>query len=96
MHTYYQLHTTANTKSCSEEGSLRLVGWIEADAGRVKICHNGAWGTVCADELDEPWHHKNVEVACKALGFSGGLNAILHSTYALYVCLYIQICMKKS
>ena len=79
------IYSVVYAESCDEEGLLRLVGWIEADAGRVEICHNGEWGTVCADALDKPWGHKNVEVACKALGYGGGLNAILHNTYVLYV-----------
>lgn len=50
------------------------------DAGRVEICHNGEWGTICADEDENAWGHKNAEVACGALGYSGALNAILHTT----------------
>lgn len=71
-----------NAEGCDvdSEGSMRLVGWIEVDAGRVEICHNREWGTICADEGENAWSHKNAEVACRTLGFSGALNAILHTT----------------
>ena len=49
-------------------------------AGRVEICHNGQWGTICADAEDEAWSEKNAQVACRSLGYSGALNSILHDT----------------
>ena len=69
-----------NTGNCDrlEEGKLRLVGWSSFSAGRVEICHNGEWGTICAD--DDAWNEKNAQVACKSLGYSGALNSILHNT----------------
>ena len=63
---------------CDEEGSLRLVGWTFA--GRVEICHNRVWGTICADAVDKPWSEKNAQVVCRSLGYSGALNSILHNT----------------
>ena len=66
--------------SCEEEGSLRLVGWETVTSGRVEICHNREWGTICADAVDKPWNEKNVQVACRALGYSGAFNSILHNT----------------
>ena len=65
---------------CTTDGSLRLVGWSLNGAGRIEICANGVWGTICADSQDTPWSEKNAQVACRALGYSGALNSILHST----------------
>ena len=72
-----------NITECAEEcdeGELRLVGWETVGAGRVEICHNGQWGTICADVEDEAWSEKNAQVACRSLGYSGALNSILHNT----------------
>ena len=66
-------------ESYTQEGSLRLVGWSSI-AGRIEICHNGQWGTICADAVDKPWSEKNAQVACRALGYSGALNSIQHNT----------------
>ena len=80
-------YITAETCSPQEEGRVTLVGvqtntsTADVNAGIVRICRGGVWGTICADLL-EPWSEKNAQVACRsALGeFSGALNPILHTT----------------
>lgn len=71
----------ARAESCNDEGSLRLVGWLEADAGRLEVCRNGVWGTICVNESLDLWPHKNAEVACRDLGYAGALNSLFHHTY---------------
>jgi hypothetical protein len=54
-------------------GSVRLEGLV-AGAGRVELCLNGEWGTVCS--TSEQWGLKNAQVACRSLGYYAAVTAI--------------------
>ena len=47
-------------------GQLRLVGGNVANEGRVEICMNNVWGTVCL----ESWENADATVVCRQLGYS--------------------------
>ena len=54
---------------CSREcqdGDIRLRGGTNQYEGRVEICINRVWGTVC----DDFWGPPDAAVACKQLGYS--------------------------
>ena len=57
-----------NTTSQSEcsSGDLRLVGGERESEGRVEICVEGFWGTVC----DSGWDQREALVVCRQSGFS--------------------------
>ena len=47
------------------DGELRLAGKRTAVTGRLEVCFNKAWGTVC----DYEWEDDDSRVACSQLGF---------------------------
>ena len=50
---------------CSE-GDVRLAGSNSFTEGRVEICLNNEWGTVC----DQSWDSIDAGVVCRQLGYS--------------------------
>lgn len=49
------------------EGQVRLVGGDDRNEGRVEVCEGGKWGTVCHSS----WSHREAQVVCRQLGYSG-------------------------
>ena len=62
-----------STPTCSEtsfaapcsNGDIRLVGGSVPNEGRVEICMDSAWGTVC----DDSWGSPDAMVVCNQLGY---------------------------
>ena len=50
---------------CNEEGSIRLSNGADSREGRVEICLNGYWGTVCSTG----WNERDALVACTQAGY---------------------------
>ena len=58
-------------------GDIRLVGGTTAYEGRVEICWNRIWGTVC----DDFWSRFDAIVACRQLGFPTTGKNLFASSY---------------
>ena len=66
--TFFFSSFVANTTlydNCTN-GQLRLVGGANIREGRVEICINNAWGTICNDLFG----HQDARVVCTQMGFS--------------------------
>ena len=69
---------------------MRLVGGDNERQGRIEICFNETWGTVC----DNFWSTNDAIVACRQLGFSkiGNLlfnylsfTVLFHTFHAMHI-----------
>lgn len=55
------MHTVAKCTT----GSIRLVGGVLHNEGRLEVCVGGHWGTVCS----EGWTNKDAGQVCSRLGY---------------------------
>ena len=46
-------------------GSIRMVNGTFNNEGRLEVCYNNEWGTVCDDYFD----HEEAKVVCRQLQF---------------------------
>ena len=59
--------TTLHAYAGCARGEIRLHGGSDDLEGRVEICLNNEWGTVC----DEMWDVVDAGIVCRQLGYSG-------------------------
>lgn len=56
--------THAHTGDTCSDGAVRLVGGSDAKEGRVEVCFNNTWSSVCS----EGWDSNDAAVVCRQLG----------------------------
>ena len=65
------------TETCNEIGAVRLVGGATITEGRLEICINGHWGTVCNDGFDV----NAAVVVCRQLGVNESGESMLITNF---------------
>ena len=49
-----------------QSGDVRLQDGTDPSNGRVEVCWNGMWATLCSHEFDE----NDASIVCKQLGYT--------------------------
>ena len=52
------------------DGDVRLVNGSQSHEGRIEVCFNETWGTVCDWIYPYYWNQSQADVVCKQLGYS--------------------------
>ena len=73
MHSLLQVSCSLLQVPCTP-GQLRLAGGNIPIEGRVEICINNVWGTVCEDS----WGRVDATVVCRQLGYLSQGQCFLH------------------
>ena len=63
-------------------GDVRLVGGSNRTSGRVEVCANNLWGTIC----DDGWDNIDAKIVCRMLNFSSS-GKYIYFIYSVIVLL---------
>lgn len=93
---YNNIITVHHNTACSQ-GDIRLIGGTLASEGRVEVCNQNQWGSVC----NISWDLNDANVACRQAGFGSGnqklkdllfIHIMMHEDYLKILASYSLLC----
>ena len=82
---YYIIQHTLIVSTGCTHGNIRLVNGSTLHQGRVEICLNKEWGTVC----DTFWDRRDAQVVCRELGYVPTCKLVFISVYIILTVVII-------
>ena len=73
------------------DGDVRLRNGNHRHEGRIEICFNETWGTICHSIDLYSWNHSQADIVCKQLGYSqAGKLSIIMMKLLLHDCHIVE------
>ena len=92
------MHSWSTGVIC-QDGDVRLVNGRNRHEGRVEVCFNETWGTICDYIYPWEWNITQADVVCQQLGYSGAgipINIVFASvSHACIQCCVCYNCNRK-
>ena len=66
LNTNYLAWLALHTDPPCFSSTIRLTGGKDENEGRVEVCSNGVWGTICGGGY---WDSNDTTVVCRQLGY---------------------------
>ena len=88
MYIYYIIYNIYDIDpGMCDEGTYRLVDGDIEQEGRIEVCLNGVWGTIC----DSNWNSVDAYVFCRERGYDGSIGKSTHIMFPVYYIYFFHL-----